>query len=56
MSRKPGELTVLEPIVRAKLMAVGFAILAVLTTVGLSVGSSVALRGTIDIARSEAGP
>jgi ABC-type xylose transport system permease subunit len=56
MSRKPGELKVLEPVVRVKLMAVGLAILAVLTTVSLSVGEHIGLRGTIDIARSDITP
>jgi hypothetical protein len=53
MSRKPGELKVLEPDVRGRLMAVGFAILAVLTMVSLNVGDHVGLRGAIDIARSD---
>ena len=56
MSRKPGELKVLNPDVRVKLMAVGLTILAVLMTVSLSVGEHVGLRGTIDIARSDHTP
>ena len=53
MSRKPGELKVLDPVVRAKLMAAGLAILAILMTVSLNVGENVGLRGTIDIAQSD---
>jgi hypothetical protein len=53
MTRKPGELKILAPDVRAKLMGIGLLILAVLTVVSLSVSDDVGLRGTIDIATSE---
>ena len=53
MTRKPGELKVLESDMRAKLMGIGLLILIALTVVGLSAEHDVGLRGTIDVAISE---